>query len=71
MSNETRDMISEIKYAPLQNQQNRVLLYERWHASSRDINTLANKIEYYPQMSQSLAKDSSGQLKHKDILIYL
>ena len=24
-----------------------------------DINTLANKIEYYPQMSQSLAKDSS------------
>ena len=35
MSNETRDMISEIKYAPLQNQQNRVLLYERWHASSR------------------------------------
>ena len=36
-----------------------------------DINTLANKIEYYPQMSQSLAKDSSGQLKHKDILIYL
>ena len=28
-----------------------------------DINTLANKIEYYPQMSQSLAKDSSGQLK--------
>ena len=72
MSNETRDMISEIKYAPLQNQQNRVLLYMKDGMQVvGDINTLANKIEYYPQMSQSLAKDSSGQLKHKDILIYL
>lgn len=64
MSNETRDMISEIKYAPLQNQQNRVLLYMKDGMQVvGDINTLANKIEYYPQMSQSLAKDSSGQLK--------
>lgn len=64
MPNETREMISEIKYAPLQNQQNRVLLYMKDGMQVvGDMNTLANKIEYYPQMSQSLAKDSSGQLK--------
>ena len=64
MSNETRDMISEIKYAPLQNQQNRVLLYMKDGMQVvGDMNTIANKIEYYPQMSQSLSKDSSGNLK--------
>ncbi|MGW9855701.1 cell division protein FtsQ [Staphylococcus hominis] len=64
MSNETRNMISEIKYAPLQNQQNRVLLYMKDGMQVvGDINTIANKIKYYPQMSQSLEKDSSGNLK--------
>ena len=27
-------------------------------------------MKYYPQMSQSLSRDSSGKLKHEAILIY-
>lgn len=64
MSPEIRDMISEIKYAPKQNSPNRILfIYARWYASSWQHKTIANKIKYYPQMSQSLSKDDSGNLK--------
>lgn len=64
MSPEIRDMISEIKYAPKQNSPNRILLYMQDDMQVvGNIKTIANKIKYYPQMSQSLSKDDSGNLK--------
>ncbi|WP_210135314.1 FtsQ-type POTRA domain-containing protein [Staphylococcus sp. GDX8P80P] len=64
MSPEVRDMISEVSYAPKQNSPNRILLYMQDDMQVvGNIKTIANKIKYYPQMSQSLAKDDSGNLK--------
>ncbi|WP_057511953.1 cell division protein FtsQ/DivIB [Staphylococcus sp. NAM3COL9] len=59
-----RGMIAEIKYDPQENLQNQIKLF-----TSDDIqilgnlNTIANKMKYYPQMSQSLERDESGDLK--------
>ncbi|MGO2078334.1 MAG: cell division protein FtsQ/DivIB [Staphylococcus equorum] len=59
-----RGMIAEIKYDPQENLQNQIKLF-----TSDDIqilgnlNTIANKMKYYPQMSQSLERDESGELK--------
>ncbi|RIL32771.1 cell division protein DivIB [Staphylococcus equorum] len=59
-----RGMIAEIKYDPQENSQNQIKLF-----TSDDIqilgnlNTIANKMKYYPQMSQSLERDESGELK--------
>ncbi|WP_426428852.1 cell division protein FtsQ/DivIB [Staphylococcus equorum] len=59
-----RGMIAEIKYDPQENLQNQIKLF-----TSDDIqilgnlNTIANKMKYYPQMSQSLERNESGELK--------
>ncbi|PNZ87469.1 cell division protein FtsQ/DivIB [Staphylococcus devriesei] len=64
MSSDIRDMISEIKYAPEQNNQNRILLFMKDDMQVvGNIDTIAKKIQYYPQMSQSLSRDDSGNLK--------
>lgn len=64
MSSDIRDMISEIKYAPEQNNQNRILMFMKDDMQVvGNMDTIAKKIQYYPQMSQSLSRDDSGNLK--------
>ncbi|BGE82665.1 cell division protein FtsQ/DivIB [Staphylococcus petrasii] len=64
MSSEVRDMISEISYAPEANKQSRILLYMKDGMQVvGDYKTIADKLKYYPQMSQSLNKDDSGNLQ--------
>lgn len=66
MPSEVRNMIAEINYAPEQNSPNRILLYMKDDMQVvGNMKTIANKIKYYPQMSQSLSKDSSGNLKNE------
>ncbi|MCJ1668404.1 FtsQ-type POTRA domain-containing protein [Staphylococcus sp. NRL 19/737] len=66
MSSNVRDMISEISYAPEANKQSRILLYMKDGMQVvGDYKTIANKLKYYPQMSQSLEKDDSGNLQNQ------
>jgi len=64
MSSEVRDTIAEISYAPEANKQSRILLYMKDGMQVvADYKTVADKLKYYPQMSQSLNKDDSGNLQ--------
>ena len=66
MSQTTRQYIAEVTYAPSKNKQNRIELYTTDGLQViGDISTIANKMKYYPQMSQSLSRDTSGNLKTK------
>ncbi|MBO0927450.1 cell division protein FtsQ/DivIB [Staphylococcus sp. 30400_3112M30941] len=64
MKPEVRRYIAEVSYAPSKNKQSRIELYTTDGLQVvGDISTIADKMKYYPQMSQSLSRDSSGKLK--------
>ncbi|MBO1198573.1 cell division protein FtsQ/DivIB [Staphylococcus simiae] len=66
MSQTTRQYIAEVTYAPNKNKQNRIELFTTDGLQVvGDISSIANKMKYYPQMSQSLSRDTSGNLKTK------
>ncbi|MFY2151848.1 cell division protein FtsQ/DivIB [Mammaliicoccus sciuri] len=57
-------MISEINYKPGENNQNRIQLFMTDNVEVvGDIQTFANKINYYPSISDKLERDNSGALK--------
>lgn len=59
-----RGMISEISYQPEKNKQDQIKLFTDDHIQILgNIRTIADKMKYYPQMSQSLERDASGELK--------
>lgn len=59
-----RSMIAEIKYDPQENAQSQIKLFTTDEIQIvGNLNTIANKMKYYPQMSQSLERDESGNLK--------
>ena len=64
MPSKVRAMISEIKYDPKSNLKNQIKLFTTDDIQIiGNINTIGNKMKYYPQMSQSLERDDSGNLK--------
>lgn len=64
MSPEVRSLIGEVSYAPEKNKQNRIEIFTKDDMQVvGDITTIADKMKYYPQMSQSLSRDDSGNLK--------
>ena len=63
MSPEVRSLIAEVSYAPEKNKQNRIEISPDDMQVVGDITTIADKMKYYPQMSQSLSRDDSGNLK--------
>lgn len=64
MSANVRGMIAEVKYDPQENLQNQIKLFTTDEIQIvGNLNTIANKMKYYPQMSQSLERDESGKLK--------
>ncbi|GGI41609.1 cell division protein FtsQ/DivIB [Mammaliicoccus stepanovicii] len=59
-----RSLISEINYKPGENNQNRIQLFMTDNVEViGDIQTFANKINYYPSISDKLERDESGNLK--------
>ncbi|MBL0846491.1 MULTISPECIES: cell division protein FtsQ/DivIB [Mammaliicoccus] len=57
-------MISEVNYKPGENNQNRIQLFMTDNVEVvGDIQTFANKINYYPSISDKLERDNSGALK--------
>lgn len=59
-----KSMISEINYKPAENNQNRIQLFMTDNVEVvGDIQTFANKINYYPSISDKLERDNSGALK--------
>ena len=63
MSPKIRSMIAEVTYEPQKNKQNRIKLYTKDDMQViGNIKTIADKMKYYPQMSQSLSRDQSGNL---------
>lgn len=59
-----KSMISEINYKPGENNQNRIQLFMTDNVEVvGDIQTFANKINYYPSISDNLERDNSGALK--------
>lgn len=66
MDANVREMISEVSYEPEKNKQNRIVLYTKDGMQVvGNMKTIADKMKYYPQMSQSLSRDDSGQLSTK------
>lgn len=64
MTPEVRRYIAEVTYAPSKNKQSRIELFTTDGLQViGDISTISKKMKYYPQMSQSLSRDSSGKLK--------
>ena len=64
MPTKVRSMIAEVQYDPQENLQNQIKLYTTDEIQIvGNLNTIANKMKYYPQMSQSLERDESGSLK--------
>ncbi|WP_436853630.1 cell division protein FtsQ/DivIB [Staphylococcus caeli] len=64
MPAKVRSVIAEIKYDPQENAQSQVKLFTTDEIQIvGNLNTIANKMQYYPQMSQSLERDESGNLK--------
>ncbi|AVQ32785.1 cell division protein DivIB [Staphylococcus muscae] len=64
MNRTTRAQISEIVYEPKKNQPHLIRLYMRDGIEVLgNTKTIAQKLKYYPSMSQALDKDESGQLK--------
>ncbi|ARB78040.1 cell division protein FtsQ/DivIB [Staphylococcus lugdunensis] len=63
MSPKIRSMIAEVTYEPQKNKQNRIKLYTKDDMQViGNIKTIADKMKYYPQMSQSLSRNQSGNL---------
>lgn len=59
-----RGMIAEIKFDPQENAQNQIKLFTTDDIQILgNLNTIGKKMKYYPQMSQSLERDESGELK--------
>lgn len=59
-----KGMISEVNYKPGENNQNRIQLFMTDNVEVvGDIQTFANKINYYPSISDKLERDNSGALK--------
>ncbi|MCD8817336.1 cell division protein FtsQ/DivIB [Mammaliicoccus sciuri] len=59
-----KSMISEINYKPGENNQNRIQLFMTDNVEVvGDIQTFANKINYYPSISDKLERDNSGAIK--------
>ena len=70
MPTKVRSMIAEVQYDPQENLQNQIKLYTTDEIQIvGNLNTIANKMKYYPQMSQSLERDESGSLKNQATLI--
>ena len=64
MSPKVRNLIAEVSYAPTKNKQSRIKIFTNDNMQViGDITTIADKMQYYPQMSQSLSRDDSGELK--------
>lgn len=64
MSPKVRNLIAEVSYAPTKNKQSRIKIFTKDNMQViGDITTIADKMQYYPQMSQSLSRDDSGELK--------
>ncbi|MEP9851685.1 FtsQ-type POTRA domain-containing protein [Staphylococcus aureus] len=64
MPAKVRGMIAEIQYDPQENLQSQIKLFTADDIQILgNLNTIANKMKYYPQMSQSLERDESGKLK--------
>lgn len=64
MPAKVRGLISEVKYDPQPNMQNQVKLFTTDNLQVvGNLNTIGSKMKYYPQMSQSLDRDESGNLK--------
>ncbi|MGX0002002.1 cell division protein FtsQ/DivIB [Staphylococcus cohnii] len=64
MPAKVRGMIAEVQYDPQENLQNQIKLFTTDEIQIvGNINTIGNKMKYYPQMSQSLERDESGSLK--------
>ncbi|WP_437271769.1 cell division protein FtsQ/DivIB [Staphylococcus succinus] len=59
-----RSTIAEVQYDPQANAQNQIKLFTTDDIQIvGNLNTIGNKMKYYPQMSQSLERDESGNLK--------
>lgn len=59
-----KSMISEINYKPGENNQNRIQMFMTDNVEVvGDIQTFANKINYYPSISDKLERDNTGALK--------
>lgn len=64
MPAKVRGMIAEIKFNPQENAQNQIKLFTTDDIQILgNLNTIGKKMKYYPQMSQSLERDESGELK--------
>ena len=64
MSPKVRNLIAEVNYAPDKNKQNRIKIFTKDDIQViGDITTIADKMKYYPQMSESLSRSDSGDLK--------
>ncbi|MBO3064506.1 cell division protein FtsQ/DivIB [Staphylococcus shinii] len=64
MPAKVRGMIAEIKFDPQENAQNQIKLFTTDDIQILgNLNTIGKKMKYYPQMSQSLERDESGELK--------
>ena len=64
MSPKVRNLIAEVSYAPTKNKQSRIKIFTKDNMQViGDITTIADKMQYYPQMSQSLSRYDSGELK--------
>ena len=63
MSPKVRNLIAEVSYAPTKNKQSRIKILKKIICKSLRITTISDKMQYYPQMSQSLSRDDSGELK--------
>lgn len=64
MPTKVRGMIAEIKFDPQENAQNQIKLFTTDDIQILgNLNTIGKKMKYYPQMSQSLERDESGELK--------
>lgn len=64
MPAKVRGMIAEIKFDSQENAQNQIKLFTTDDIQILgNLNTIGKKMKYYPQMSQSLERDESGELK--------
>ncbi|WP_412093815.1 cell division protein FtsQ/DivIB [Staphylococcus massiliensis] len=59
-----RSLISEVSYQPEATKQNKINLFMKDNLQVvGEITTIADKMKYYPKMSNALEKDESGKLK--------
>ncbi|MBI5974531.1 cell division protein FtsQ/DivIB [Staphylococcus canis] len=64
MDNQTRAQISEIVYAPQKNESHLIQLFMKDGIEVLgNINSINQKLKYYPSMSKALERDETGELK--------